>query len=88
MGCHRIYEDDGVSAVARDRPQFASALAALRPGDTLVIWKMDRAFRSLLHALQVLEQLKARGAHFHSLTEAIDTNTPMGRFAYGTSIPM
>lgn len=81
-GCERIYRDEGISAVARERPAFATALAALQPGDTLVIWKMDRAFRSLLHALQVLEQLEARGIHFHSLTDAIDTRTPMGRFVY------
>lgn len=81
-GCDFIYKDDGVSAVARERPEFAAALAALEPGDTLVIWKMDRAFRSLLNALQVLEALETRGVNFHSLTDAIDTTTPMGRFAY------
>jgi DNA invertase Pin-like site-specific DNA recombinase len=80
--CNRIYRDEGVSAVARERPAFAAALAALERGDTLVIWKMDRAFRSLLHALQVLQELEARGVHFHSLTDAIDTGTPMGRFVY------
>jgi DNA invertase Pin-like site-specific DNA recombinase len=81
-GCKRIYRDEGISAVARERPEFAAALAVLKPGDTLVIWKMDRAFRSLLNALQVLEDLEARGVEFHSLTDAIDTATPIGRFAY------
>ena len=81
-GCARIYRDEGVSAVARERPQFTAALAELKADDTLVIWKMDRAFRSLLSALQVLDALDARGVHFHSLTEAMDTATPMGRFAY------
>lgn len=81
-GCVNIYTDDGVSAVAKERPKFKEALVVLRPGDTLYIWKLDRAFRSLLHALQVLEELEGRGVKFHSLTEAIDTTTPMGRFAY------
>ena len=81
-GCDRIYKDEGISAVARERPEFGKALAALKPGDTLVIWKMDRAFRSLLNALQVLEELDACGVNFHALTDAIDTTTPMGRFAY------
>lgn len=81
-GCDVIFRDEGVSAVAKVRPQFTAALDALRPGDRLVIWKMDRAFRSLLDALNVLEQLEAQGNAFHSLTEAIDTTTPMGRFAY------
>jgi DNA invertase Pin-like site-specific DNA recombinase len=81
-GCARIYCDEGISAVARERPAFAAALTALQPGDTLVIWKMDRAFRSLLDALKVLEELERRGVNFHSLTDAIDTGTPMGRFVY------
>ena len=81
-GCDQIFRDEGISAVAKSRPQFTAALEALRPGDRLVIWKMDRAFRSLLDALNVLEDLEQRGNAFHSLTEAIDTQTPMGRFAY------
>ena len=80
--CDVIYRDEGISAAARNRPQFAAALEALNPGDRLVIWKMDRAFRSLLDALQVLDALERCGNAFHSLTEAIDTATPMGRFAY------
>ena len=81
-GCDTIYCDEGVSAVAQERPQFAAVLAALSAGDTLVIWKMDRAFRSLMNALEVLEELEARGVNFCSLTDAIDTSTPVGRFVY------
>lgn len=81
-GCVRIFRDDGVSAVAPERPQFTAALKKLRPGDTLVIWKMDRAFRSLIHALSVLEELERRGVEFQSLTDQIDTTTAMGRFVY------
>ena len=81
-GCAEIFRDEGVSAVAAERPQFAAALENLRPGDTLVIWKMDRAFRSLIHALSVLEELDQRGVEFQSLTDQIDTTTAMGRFVY------
>lgn len=81
-GCEAVYSDDGVSAVAPERPQFRAALAALEPGDTLIIWKMDRAFRSLWDALEVLAALEARNVEFQSLTDTIDTTTPMGRFAY------
>ena len=81
-GCAEIFRDEGVSAVAPERPQFTAALASLRPGDTLVIWKMDRAFRSLIHALHVLEELEQRGVEFQSLTDQIDTATAMGRFVY------
>jgi DNA invertase Pin-like site-specific DNA recombinase len=81
-GCSVIYRDEGVSAVANERPEFALALACLRAGDTLVIWKMDRAFRSLINALNVLEDLELRGVEFQSLTDEIDTTTAMGRFVY------
>jgi DNA invertase Pin-like site-specific DNA recombinase len=81
-GCAEIFRDEGVSAVAAERPQFSAALASLHPGDTLVIWKMDRAFRSLIHALNVLEDLEHRGVEFQSLTDQIDTATAMGRFVY------
>lgn len=81
-GCDVIFRDEGISAVAPERPAFSAALNALIPGDTLVIWKMDRAFRSLIHALTVLEDLEHRGVEFCSLTEQIDTGTAMGRFVY------
>jgi DNA invertase Pin-like site-specific DNA recombinase len=81
-GCTEVYCDEGLSAVASDRPRFTAALAALEAGDTLIIWKMDRAFRSLIDALHVLEELECRQVLFHSLTDAIDTGTPIGRFAY------
>ena len=81
-GCDMIFRDEGVSAVAKSRPQFTAALETLNPGDKLTVWKMDRAFRSLLDALQMLEKLEAQNVAFVSLTDAIDTNTPMGRFAY------
>ena len=80
--CETIYKDDGISAVASERPEFSAALARLKRGDTLVIWKMDRAFRSLIHALKVLEDLEKRGVEFQSLTDDIDTTTAMGRFVY------
>jgi DNA invertase Pin-like site-specific DNA recombinase len=81
-GCAEIFRDDGISAVAPERPAFAEVLGALQSGDTLVIWKMDRAFRSLIHALTVLDELERRGIEFQSLTEEIDTATAMGRFVY------
>lgn len=81
-GCSRIFEDQGISAVAPHRPGFEQALDALQPGDQFVIWKMDRAFRSLRHALDTLETFESRGIAFRSLTDQIDTGTAMGRFVY------
>lgn len=81
-GCHKIYTDQGVSAVAKKRDGFESALKALRTGDVLVIWKMDRAFRSLKHALDTLEMFEHREIAFVSLTDQIDTTTAMGKCMY------
>lgn len=81
-GCDAVYEDNGLSAVAAGRPGFEAALAALKRGDVLVIWKMDRAFRSLRHALDVLEMFEKKDIQFCSLTDQIDTTTPMGKCMY------
>lgn len=81
-GCDEIFVEHGVSAVAKKRPVFDEALAKVGEGDQLVIWKFDRAFRSLSHSLDVLGQLEERGAEFCALTEQIDTSTPLGRLTY------
>ena len=51
----------------------------LECGDTLIVWKLDRLGRSLRDLIAMLDDLRARGVKFHSLTEAIDTATPTGR---------
>jgi DNA invertase Pin-like site-specific DNA recombinase len=50
------------------------------PGDTLVVWKLDRLARSLSDLLRLIERLGHLGASFKSLTEPVDTSTPMGVF--------
>lgn len=57
-------------------------LAPVGEGDQRVMWKFDRAFRSLRHSLNVLGELGERGAEFCVLTEQIDTSTPLGRLTY------
>lgn len=81
-GCDRIYEDLGISAVATKRPGYDAALAALKPNDTLVVWKLDRAWRSLKQAVDTLEMLQKLPAAFRSLTEPFDTTTPLGQAMY------
>lgn len=78
-GCERIFEDRGVSAIAEPRPGFDAALETLNPGDVFVVWKLDRAFRSLKQSIHILECLEKRGVAFRSLTDPIDTSTPMGQ---------
>lgn len=80
--CDNIFIDDGISALAKTRPGFTEALANLGSGDSLVLWKMDRAFRSLRHALDILDHFETAGIDFVDLTEGIDTSTPMGRCFY------
>ena len=77
--CSHIFEDKGVSGATAKRPALATCLKALRAGDTLVVWKLDRLGRSLRDLITILDELRDRGVGFHSLTEAIDTTTPTGR---------
>lgn len=78
-GYEFIFEDEGVSAIAETRPGFEAALAALVPGDTFLVWKNDRAFRSLKNAFVTMERFREIGVTYRSLTEFIDTSTPIGR---------
>lgn len=80
--CDSIFTDKGISATAKSRPGFEQALDALKSGDSLVLWKMDRAFRSLRHSLDILERFERDNIHFMVITEGIDTTTPMGRCFY------
>ena len=76
-----LYEDHA-SGSRGDRPGLTAALAFLRSGDCLVVWKLDRLGRSLPHLLSTVTDLKMRGVAFRSLTEQIDTTTPQGEFLF------
>lgn len=76
-GVVRIYEEK--RSAVKSRPALAAALAALRPGATLVVYKVDRLARSLSDLLRFLERVEKSGASFKSLTEPIDTSSPAGR---------
>jgi DNA invertase Pin-like site-specific DNA recombinase len=79
-GCTKIFADRGVSGSAITRPQLARALKALRPGDTLIVWKLDRLGRSLSHLVETIADLGKRGVNFRSLSDPIDTESAGGRF--------
>ena len=66
-----------------DRPELAAVLKLLRPGDTLVVWRLDRLGRSMPHLIQTVTELGERGIGFCSLTEAIDTTTAGGVLLFG-----
>ena len=78
----RVFEDRGVSGAKAERPGLNNALAFLREGDTLVVWKLDRLGRSMTHLLATVAELEGRGVGFRSLTENIDTTTPTGRLVF------
>src|SRR5215813_546055 len=74
--------EDKASGARDDRPGLAQALAYVRAGDCLVVWKLDRLGRSLAHLLNIVSDLQTRGVAFRSLTEQMDTTTPHGEFLF------
>lgn len=71
-----------LSACAGRRPVYDRVLERLRPNDMLVVWDLDRAFRSVVDALTEAEKLRQRGVHFRVANLNIDTSTPAGIFVY------
>src|SRR5271155_1576328 len=74
--------EDRVSGSRGERAGLAKALAFVKSGDCLVVWKLDRLGRSLPHLLTTVTDLKARGVAFRSLTEQMDTTTLQGEFLF------
>ena len=81
VGCERIFTEKA-SGAQRDRPELKAALDYLRPGDTLVVWKLDRLARSMRQLIETVEDLQARRIELRSLTESIDTATAGGRLVF------
>jgi len=71
-----------ISAASKSRPVFDRLLASLEAGDTLVVWDLDRAFRSTIDAVTQAERLQTRGVGFQIVTLNIDTSTPDGMLVY------
>ena len=80
-GVDRIFVDHASGAIA-SRPALDKLLGQLRPGDTVVIWRLDRLGRSLRHLIDLVQQLEEQGVGLRSLTEAIDTGTPGGKLIF------
>ena len=79
--CDRVYRETA-SGSRVDREELAKALDALRSGDTLVVWKLDRLGRTVRQLVELVEDLRARGVAFRSITNNIDTSTPHGMFFF------
>ena len=78
-GCTEIHEEFA-SGTMRARPVLAKLVASPGRGDVLVVVRIYRLARSLSHLLEVIETLEAKGAHFRSLGDPIDTTSPQGKF--------
>jgi len=80
-GCLRVFTDK-LSGKNAARPELEACLDYLRPGDTLVVTRLDRLSRSLQDLITTVAGLRRRGAGFRSLHEALDTTTPGGRLVF------
>ena len=80
-GCYRIFTDTA-SGSLESRPELDKLLDQLRPGDTLVVWRLDRLGRSLRHLIDQMADLQDRGVAFRSLQENIDTSSSGGKLIF------
>ncbi len=80
-GCEKYFSDK-MTGSTFERKGLEELLAFVRPGDTVIIWKLDRLGRSLKDLIETLNLLNNRGIDFISLTESIDTTTPSGKLIF------
>jgi DNA invertase Pin-like site-specific DNA recombinase len=83
-GCHKskIFVDK-ISGAKTERPGLEKCLAELEPGDTLIVWRLDRLGRSMKHLVQLIEELRQKGIGFKSICDgAIDTTTASGELIF------
>lgn len=79
-GCQTIYQDK--TSGVKDLPEQQQAIKALRPGDTLVVWSIDRLGRKTVDLIKLIEYLNENNIGFISTTQQIDTTTPIGKVIY------
>lgn len=80
-GCQVIYEDKA-SGKNTERPELEECLKALRSGDTLVVWRLDRLGRSLGDLVKLVTTLEEKGIGFESLQEKIETTSASGKLVF------
>src|SRR5438105_15508404 len=81
IGCSKIFTDT-ISGVTTERKGLDEALEYVRPGDSLVVWKLDRLGRSLKHLIETITKLNNRKIGCKSITENIDTTTSGGKLIF------
>jgi DNA invertase Pin-like site-specific DNA recombinase len=80
-GAEKVFIETA-SGAQRDRPELARALEFMRPGDVLIVYRLDRLARSVRQLVETVAALEARGIQLRSLSEALDTSTPTGRLTF------
>jgi DNA invertase Pin-like site-specific DNA recombinase len=80
-GCEKLFTDT-MSGAKAERPGLGEALDFCRPGDTLVVWRLDRLGRSLTNLIELMTLVAAKGIGFRSLSEQIDTTTSGGKLVF------
>ncbi|MCQ9615393.1 recombinase family protein [Paenalcaligenes niemegkensis] len=80
--CLKIYTDQGVSGALHSRPGLDKLIRRLKPGDTLVVWRLDRLGRSLRYLVDLIDLFGKKDIHFVSLMENIDTTSSGGRLLF------
>lgn len=80
-GVQSIYEEMA-SGKSAGRPELNQCLRALRAGDTLVVWRLDRLGRSLPDLVRIVEELEGKGVSFESITEKIETTSAAGKLVF------
>lgn len=73
------YVDHGVSGTKTSRPGLDALLADVQPGDTIVVYKLDRIGRSTAHVASLLADLTERGIFIESISDGLNSSTPTGR---------
>lgn len=79
--CFKIFKEK-ISGTKSERPALQDMLNQVRPGDVIIIWKLDRLGRSLKNLVEIVGQLIAQGVGLKSLHDNIDTTTPQGRLTF------
>ncbi len=80
-GCEKIFQDTASGSIS-NRAVLNEVIEYLRPGDTLVVWRLDRLGRSLKKLIDLTNELSIREIGFKSVIESIDTTTPTGQFFF------
>ena len=80
-GCDVIYSDQ-ISGSETERPELSRLLDEVEPGDTVVVWRLDRLGRSLPHLIELVTGFGEQGVDFASLSESIDTSTAQGELIF------